>query len=105
MLKLAALSSMPRVYRNDANRALKAIQKRGLKLDALFLDPPYKKQQLLSLLTEIDTIEIMNSNAFILCEHGSDVELPERIGKLQQIKREKYGIINITIYEIDFLSE
>lgn len=96
------LEAYTEVYRNDANRALKAIQKRELTLDAIFLDPPYKKQQLLSLLTEIDSIQIMKQNAFIVCEHSSDVELPEQIGKLQRIKREKYGIINITIFEYDF---
>jgi 16S rRNA (guanine966-N2)-methyltransferase len=87
------------VYRNEANRALKALIKRGLLIDVVFLDPPYKKQQLLALLTEMEQSQLIAREGVIVCEHSHDVELPEQIGNFQRTKREKYGIIHITIYE------
>lgn len=38
------IDSQVEIYRNDALRALKAIKKRELKLDMIFLDPPYQKK-------------------------------------------------------------
>ncbi|WP_147531895.1 16S rRNA (guanine(966)-N(2))-methyltransferase RsmD [Bacillus marasmi] len=91
------------IYRNDANRALKAVIKRELKFDIIFLDPPYKKQQLLDILTELEQKEVLTENGVIVCEHGHDVELPARIGRLERTKREQYGIINITIFQNDLV--
>nr|WP_263328128.1 16S rRNA (guanine(966)-N(2))-methyltransferase RsmD [Neobacillus sp. Marseille-Q6967] len=86
------------VYRNDADRALKALIKREIKLDYIFLDPPYKKQQLVSLIQKMEEHSLLNTNGIIVCEHSHDVELPETIGAFSQMKHEKYGIIAITIY-------
>jgi 16S rRNA (guanine966-N2)-methyltransferase len=86
------------VYRNDAERALKALIKRELSFDYIFLDPPYKKQQLVSLMEKMDEKQLLNNNGVIVCEHGHEVELPQAVGEFKQIKHEKYGIIAITIY-------
>lgn len=88
------------IYRNDADRALKAILKRDLAFDYIFLDPPYRKQQLLKLLKVIDENNLLSEQGTILCEHGSDVELPENVGRLVQQKHENYGIISISIYSL-----
>lgn len=87
------------VYRNDADRALKAILKREIKFDYIFLDPPYKKQQLIKLLEIIEKENLLNKNGLIVCEHATDVLLPEEIGDLKIIKKEQYGIIGITIFK------
>ncbi|WP_318504915.1 16S rRNA (guanine(966)-N(2))-methyltransferase RsmD [Bacillus sp. T3] len=89
------------IYRNDASRALKAIVKRELKFDVIFLDPPYKKQQLLDVLTDMDRHQLVENKGVIVCEHGHDVELPEQVGHFMVIKREQYGIIHITIFQND----
>jgi 16S rRNA (guanine966-N2)-methyltransferase len=88
------------VYRNDADRALKAILKREIRFDYIFLDPPYKKQQLIKLLELFTKENLLNPNGIILCEHASDVVLPDEVGSLKIIKHEKYGIIGITIYQL-----
>jgi 16S rRNA (guanine966-N2)-methyltransferase len=88
------------VYRNDADRALKAILKREIRFDYIFLDPPYKKQQLIKLLELFTKENLLNPNGIILCEHASDVVLPDEVGSLKIIKHEKYGIIGITIYKL-----
>jgi 16S rRNA (guanine966-N2)-methyltransferase len=86
------------VFRNDAERALKAILKRQLCFDLIFLDPPYKKQQLVSLLEKFDEGQLLNKGGTIVCEHSHDVMLPDNVGNLIQTKHETYGIISITIY-------
>jgi 16S rRNA (guanine966-N2)-methyltransferase len=86
------------VYRNDADRALKALVKREIHFDYIFLDPPYKKQQLLSLMQKISEYRLLKNGGYIICEHSHDVELPVSAGEFSQYKHEKYGIIAITIY-------
>jgi 16S rRNA (guanine966-N2)-methyltransferase len=93
------LAEKSEVYRNDANRALKAIKKRDLTFDLILLDPPYKKQQLLHLLEIIAKEGLLTPEGIIVCEHASDVELPTEIGSLCQTKKEQYGIIGITIFQ------
>ncbi|MDZ5470675.1 16S rRNA (guanine(966)-N(2))-methyltransferase RsmD [Bacillus sp. 31A1R] len=97
-IKTCGLEEKTEVYRNDADRAIKAILKRELVLDYIFLDPPYKKQQLLNLLTLIDKEKLLSENGVIVCEHSSEVELPNEIGSFFMKKYEKYGIIAISIY-------
>ncbi|WP_445488450.1 16S rRNA (guanine(966)-N(2))-methyltransferase RsmD [Niallia sp. 03133] len=88
------------VYRNDADRAMKALIKRERSFDYIFLDPPYKKQQLERILTTIDKENLLEQDGVIVCEHGSEVALPESIGRLCQKKHEKYGIIAVSIYTL-----
>jgi 16S rRNA (guanine966-N2)-methyltransferase len=87
------------VYRNDAERAIKAIVKREIMFDYIFLDPPYRKQQLIKLMETINKETLLNTNGIIVCEHASDVVLPEEVGYLKLIRKEQYGIIGISIYQ------
>lgn len=86
------------IYRNDALRAMKAIMKRKITFNYIFLDPPYKQQQLIKLLELIHEHQLLSSPGVIVCEHSSDIELPQNVGNLVKIKSEKYGIIAITLY-------
>ncbi|ETI67958.1 putative methyltransferase [Neobacillus vireti LMG 21834] len=86
------------VYRNDADRALKALIKREMSFDYIFLDPPYKLQQLVSLMEKIDNHDLVKPNGIIVCEHSFDVELPKMAGRFTQMKHERYGVIAVTIY-------
>ncbi len=94
------LETKSEVYRNEADRALKALIKRDIVFDYIFLDPPYKKQQLEKLVLVIDEEGLLSEDGVIVCEHGSDVSLPEEIGRFRQKKYEKYGIIAVSIYSI-----
>lgn len=100
-LKSCGLEEKAEVYRNDSIRALKAIKKRSLAFDYIFLDPPYKKQQLVRLLEFISKENLVLEDGLIICEHGSDIQLPPNVGRLKQTRNEKYGIIGITLYKCD----
>ncbi|MDQ0272390.1 16S rRNA (guanine(966)-N(2))-methyltransferase RsmD [Cytobacillus purgationiresistens] len=97
-IRTCELEENVEVYRNDSSRALKALIKRELTFDYIFLDPPYKKQQLVALLELIDSANLLSSSGVIVCEHGSDVTLPNEIGDFIQNKHENYGMISISIF-------
>jgi 16S rRNA (guanine966-N2)-methyltransferase len=97
-IKSCGLEGQAEVYRNDAERALRAIMKRGLVFDFIFLDPPYKKQQLQKILEIIDKENLLSKNGAIICEHSADVHLPEKAGNLIRKKHEQYGIIGVSIF-------
>ena len=98
-LEICKLSEQAEVYKNDSERALKALIKRELSFDLIMLDPPYKKQKLIELLEEISKARILNDKGYIVCEHSHDVTLPEQVGDLVIKRKEVYGIIAITIYQ------
>lgn len=97
-LDLCKLSDRAEIYKNDSQRALKALIKRKLSFDLIMLDPPYKKQKLVELLEEISKHKILNDNGYIVCEHSHDVMLPEHINGLVIRRKEVYGITAVTIY-------
>lgn len=97
-IKACKFEDLTEVYRNDADRALKALIKRGISFDYIFLDPPYKKQQLVSLMEKMDEQGVVKIDGIVVCEHSFDVELPKSVGQFTQIKHEKYGMIAVSIY-------
>ncbi|GMB08572.1 16S rRNA (guanine(966)-N(2))-methyltransferase RsmD [Thermolongibacillus altinsuensis] len=92
------LTEQAEVYRNDAERALKAIIKRGLTFRLIFLDPPYKSTKLASIIAMIDDYQLLRHDGYIVAEHSEETILPEQIGRLQKIKSETYGITTVSIY-------
>ncbi|MBP0724793.1 16S rRNA (guanine(966)-N(2))-methyltransferase RsmD [Bacillus sp. RG28] len=95
------LADHAEVYRNDAERAIKAIVKRELQFDLILLDPPYKDQKIISLLRIIDEHNLLHKNGTILIEHATDVELPAEIGNFTRRKAETYGICAVTVYRFN----
>jgi 16S rRNA (guanine966-N2)-methyltransferase len=100
-IHICGLENCVEVYRNDAERAVKAVTKRGLQFDYIFLDPPYKQQQLQKLLETFDEHKLLAESGTIVCEHGSDVIMPDHVGIYKKSKSERYGIIAISIYRVD----
>lgn len=93
------------VYRNDAERALKALIKREIQFDLIFLDPPYRKQKLEALLHIITENQLLKEDGIIICEHSGDVTLPHTIGSLKQMKSGDYGTIGLSIYQMAQVDE
>jgi 16S rRNA (guanine966-N2)-methyltransferase len=92
------LTEQVEIYRNDAEKAIKALIKREVSFDLIFLDPPYHQQKLQALIANIDANQLINKNGIILVEHSVDLELPEMIGLLLNKRTENYGITAISIY-------
>ena len=99
-LEACNFTKQAEVYKNEAERALKALIKREMAFDLIVLDPPYKKQKLVDILTTITEHDLLDDDGIIVCEHGHDVELPDEVASLTRWKHELYGTIQISIYEI-----
>lgn len=86
------------VYRNDAQRALQALSKRGLKFDLIFLDPPYKMKQADELLLQMEQLGMIQDQATVLVEHEAGHAYADEIGRFKVRKRTTYGETAIAIY-------
>ncbi|MCP1124845.1 16S rRNA (guanine(966)-N(2))-methyltransferase RsmD [Bacillus sp. AFS018417] len=100
-LESCRLEAQAEVYRNDAERAVKALMKREISFDLVLLDPPYKDQKIVSLISIMDQHGLLKENGIVMSEHGVDVELPETIGRLVKVRAENYGITAISIYKYE----
>jgi 16S rRNA (guanine966-N2)-methyltransferase len=99
-LKVSGLEDHAEVYRNDAERALKALQKRGLKFDLVFLDPPYRLHTLPNLISLLCELGLLTNEAILVCEHIYTLELPDHIVDAVQWKQAQYGDTKVTIYKV-----
>lgn len=99
-LKSTGLEDQAEIYRNDADRAIKALKKRDIAFDLVFLDPPYRIHTIPALITALNNSDMLTDNAVIVCEHSIDVSLPEAIENVELWKSAKYGDTQITIYRV-----
>lgn len=86
------------IYRNDANKALKALAKRKAKFDLVFLDPPYRLKILRELVEALLQNELLEDRAIIVMEHDADDAFEDAIGACVPIRRSEYGETAVTIY-------
>lgn len=98
-LRKTNLFDQAEVYCNDAKRALRALVKRNMKFDYIFLDPPYAKQQLESDMLFIDENSILSDSGTIICEHDRSVTLNRKVGTLQLVRSEVYGDTTISLFK------
>lgn len=69
-----------------------------LNFDLVFLDPPYKKQQLVKTLTMLVNDNWLKKTSRVICEMEKTDELPDEVAGLGKIKDVTYGITRIVIY-------
>lgn len=94
----ANLADRSEIYRNDADRAVKAMAKRGDQFRYIFLDPPYKMTNMDEMLQSIASHNLIEQDAIIVVEHDSSHVYPEQFGGFVQRKYAKYGETAVTIY-------
>jgi 16S rRNA (guanine(966)-N(2))-methyltransferase RsmD len=86
------------VFRNEASRALKALVKREIQFDLIFLDPPYLKHKLPEELEFIGKNNLSSKNGTIVVEHSVQVALEDSYETLSLTREERYGDTVISIY-------
>lgn len=95
----ASLADRSEIYRNDADRAVKALAKRGEQFRYIFLDPPYRMTNMDEMLLSIASHNLVEQDAIIVVEHDSSHLYPEQFGGFVQRKYAKYGETAVTIYD------
>lgn len=93
------LNSQVEIYRNDAERALKALMKRDIQFDYIFLDPPYHRQKLETILHTIEKNHLLIQQGMIIVEHDSELSLPATVGELHCDRTGQFGITTLSIYK------
>ncbi|WP_374706905.1 16S rRNA (guanine(966)-N(2))-methyltransferase RsmD [Bacillus sp. J14TS2] len=93
------MNSQVEIYRNDAERALKALLKRDIQFDYIFLDPPYHRQKLEAILHTIEKNNLLKQQGMIIVEHDSELPLPTSVGELHCDKKGQFGITALSIYK------
>lgn len=88
------------VFCNDAVRAVKAILKRDILVDYLFVDPPYAKMEYYDLVQQLVDGRKLSDDAIIVCEHAKEVTLPQAYGPYTLQRQELYGSSYLSIYRI-----
>ena len=88
-----------KVLKMDAWRALEYFVKKGITFDYVFLDPPYKKQQIIAMLDEMVTKKLLNPGAVIVCETDLEADLPQDLPQFAGLRQAKYGITLVTVYQ------
>jgi 16S rRNA (guanine966-N2)-methyltransferase len=101
-LKRCNFEEQAEVYRNDYIRALKALHKREIQFDMIFLDPPYANKTIPKVIEMVEKFQLLHSDGKIVCEHDAVDVVPDEIGRFQLSKSEIYGKqIAITIYTLE----
>ncbi len=68
--------------------------------DLVFADPPYSLGIAESLLSHIDNPRLLAGNAVLVVEHSSRADWPDRLGRLEQTRQERYGDTILTFYQV-----
>lgn len=87
-----------KVLNLDYNKCLDYLKENKVKLDVIFLDPPYKNECLNNVINRILEYDLLNDNSIIICEVDRNY-LKEDFPNLEIIKNRKYGDKFIIIYE------
>ena len=65
--------------------------------DIAFLDPPYEAGILIKALEAVS--KKMSDYGIIICEHPTEIELPEAVDRFSIYRIYRYGKINVTVYK------
>jgi 16S rRNA (guanine966-N2)-methyltransferase len=86
------------VYRNDALRAIKAMAKRQLTFELIFLDPPYKMHEIATFMARLQQAQLTSHETQFIVEYDGDHTLESHIGDFQCTRTSVYGDTAISIY-------
>jgi len=104
-LATTRLAERAEVYRNDARRALKLLQRKGAPFDLVFLDPPYAVKNCDELLSELADYGLMAEGGIAVVEHHPEVTYDDAFGGYARTRLAVYGEIALSIYRFSSLTD
>ncbi|MBP2001172.1 16S rRNA (guanine(966)-N(2))-methyltransferase RsmD [Paenibacillus shirakamiensis] len=100
-LAATRLTEQAEVFKNDAQRALKALSKRDTQFDLVFLDPPYRMKNGDQLMLQMEELGLLANEAILVLEYESSYVYPEQFGNFECIRKTAYGETAVSIYSYD----
>ncbi|MEQ9809350.1 16S rRNA (guanine(966)-N(2))-methyltransferase RsmD [Streptococcus jiangjianxini] len=76
----------------------KAIRQLSGTFNLVLLDPPYAKEQIASVVTDLEDKRLLAEEVMLVCETDKAVDLPEEISAFGIWKQKIYGISKVTVY-------
>ena len=89
------------VLKADYKKAILKFVEDQIKFDLVLLDPPYGKQIIQPLLTQMQEMNLMNEGCVVVCEDLKEEHFEEVYQKLKRKKIVTYGITSLHIYEFE----
>ena len=89
------------VIKQDAARALRNLESRGVSADFVFLDPPYQmEQEYLKTLEELSQSSLLNPESMVIAEHLKRLDLAESFGPMRRYRTLKQGDAALSFYRL-----
>ena len=89
------------VLKADYKKAILKFVEDQIKFDLVLLDPPYGKQIIQPLLTQMQEMNLLNGGCVVVCEDLKEEHFEEVYQKLKRKKIVTYGITSLHIYEFE----
>lgn len=79
------------------NDALSFLKLNNINFNFVFMDPPYNKELLPELISKIS--DFIHLDGTLICEHESELLLPNKINDLAISRNKRYGTVAVTFYK------
>lgn len=100
-VEFCRLVDYSKFWQKDANTVLRLLSAEKRKYDIVFLDPPYKLAgEIPNLVEQMIELELLKEDCLIVCEHGKEIDLPDKINVFEKFRNEKFGITQISLFEV-----
>ncbi len=99
-LEACGLLDTSRVYRRDARDALRTLEKKGERFDAIFIDPPYDTSLVAGTLEEIDNLGLLNPGGVVVAESSKRAPVAPSLASMELADERKYGDTLVYFYRV-----
>lgn len=89
------------IMKLDYRKAISQFEKMQIRFDLVLLDPPYGKQIIQPLLSQMQGKKLLNDGCIIVCEDLKEEVFLEQYGRLIKRKTVTYGITSLHIYKYE----
>lgn len=90
-----------RVIKGAADKVLVDLANEGQKFDMVFLDPPYKLQKMVSVMEQMQQLDLLALGAVVICETDNETELPDNFASYTRTKQKEYGLTRLNFYRFE----
>ncbi|MHA8109987.1 16S rRNA (guanine(966)-N(2))-methyltransferase RsmD [Lactobacillaceae bacterium Melli_B4] len=89
-----------KVYKSNASVALQRLADDHEQFNMVFLDPPYKEEQMIKDLATLRTAQLLMPGALVICETDNHTILNDDVDGYQLMRQKEYGLTVISIYKL-----
>jgi 16S rRNA (guanine966-N2)-methyltransferase len=99
-IELCGFSDRTLVLKRDLSKGLYFLAKQlpEIRFSIIFIDPPYGKGLSVTMLHEIEEINLLSSNVLVVVEEDALAELPSKVTELRLVDQRRYGDTGFWFY-------